>query len=288
MISLDNAVVSKGMIFAGCSFTWGQGLYYYSNLDTLQEPPPDQYNESLVRESHLEYAATIRYPRLVARYFNSFEFVHPRNGGSNEGAVDYWESCFTKQSKHDRTKYNDQVRPLKYSEISHVCFQLTQWQRDNFLIEVNGRTAHIPYHCVNQDEFRDLFFEWLDLKGYSIETFTQLYIQNGLDNVKRFLQNCEDNGVKTLIFTWPSDYLRFIDKDPWLKERLLEFSYKGKLHRSIEDLMFPGSMQTKGYNPELTIKWDESNFKETPKDHHPSKRCHEVIAENIINKLSQV
>ena len=44
MKSKQNAKITKGIIFAGCSFTWGQGLYYYSNLDTLQEPPPDQYN----------------------------------------------------------------------------------------------------------------------------------------------------------------------------------------------------------------------------------------------------
>ena len=27
----------KGIIFAGCSYTWGQGLYYYSGLETLKE-----------------------------------------------------------------------------------------------------------------------------------------------------------------------------------------------------------------------------------------------------------
>ena len=40
--------VTKGIIFAGCSFTWGQGLYYYSNMETLKEPPPNQYDVTLV------------------------------------------------------------------------------------------------------------------------------------------------------------------------------------------------------------------------------------------------
>ena len=47
--------VYKGMVFAGCSFTWGQGLYYYSNLPTLKEPPPDAYNSNLVNHSHNAY-----------------------------------------------------------------------------------------------------------------------------------------------------------------------------------------------------------------------------------------
>ena len=25
----------KGILFGGCSFTWGQGLYHYSNLSNL-------------------------------------------------------------------------------------------------------------------------------------------------------------------------------------------------------------------------------------------------------------
>ena len=44
----QNAKVTKGMVFAGCSFTWGQGLYYYSGMDTLQEPPPNHYKHELV------------------------------------------------------------------------------------------------------------------------------------------------------------------------------------------------------------------------------------------------
>ena len=30
--------VYKGMVFAGCSFTWGQGLYFYSDLPNLYMP----------------------------------------------------------------------------------------------------------------------------------------------------------------------------------------------------------------------------------------------------------
>jgi phospholipase/lecithinase/hemolysin len=46
-------------------------------------------------------------------------------------------------------------------------------------------------------------------------------------------------------------------------------------------------MQNKGYNPELTIKWDETAFAETPKDHHPSLTCHQVMAENIIKRIER-
>jgi hypothetical protein len=286
MKSLENTLSTKGMVFAGCSFTWGQGLYYYSNLDTLKEPLPDHYDRNLVKHAHIKFKESVRYPRLVANHFNTYEFVHPENGGSNWGAVHWWENCFT--NKDPGAWYGGHSIPkIEYSEVSHVVFQLTQWQRDNFNMQLPGdpEKHEIPFHCTHQEQYRDKFFKWLDHQQISLGTWIQNYIQGGLDNVKRFLQDCENNGIKTLLFTWPSEYLMYIEKDPWLKERFVTFDYKGINYKSIEDLMSPGAMHSKGYNPELTIKWDEQAFTETPKDHHPSLTCHRVMADNIIKRI---
>lgn len=288
MKSKQDARVVKGMIFAGCSFTWGQGLYYYSNLDTLREPLPDHYDPNLVRHAHVKFKESVRYPRLVASHFNSFEYVHPNNGGSNQGAVHWWDMCF--KNRDPNAWYGGHTVPqIEYSEVSHVVFQLTQWQRDNFFMQLEGDSERheIPFHCTHQEQYRDKFFKWLEAQQISLGNWIQRYIQEGLDNVKRFLQDCESHGIKTLIFTWPSEYLPYIDKDPWLKERLVTFDYKGINYNSIEDLMSPGAMHSKGYNPELTVKWDEGEFDDTPKDHHPSLKCHQVMAENVIKRIEK-
>ncbi len=286
MKSKQDCKITKGMIFAGCSFTWGQGLYYYSNLPTLAEPLPDHYDRDLVRHVHRRFMESNRYPRLVANHFQTFELVHPNNGGSNQGAVNWWNDTFKeRRAGHRRDGYN--VPFIDYSDISYVVFQLTQWQRDNFVMQVGNQKHEIPFHCTHQIEYKEVFFQWLEDQKISLGTWIQNYIQSGLDNVKLFLQECEQNGIKTLLFTWPSEYLLYIEKDPWLKDRLLTFQYNGIDYRSIEDLMSPGTMQNKGYNPELTIKWDEKEFDETPKDHHPSIKCHRVMADNIIKRIEQ-
>ena len=38
-------------------------------------------------------------------------------------------------------------------------------------------------------------------------------------------------------------------------------------------------------NPEMTIKYDFDNFVDPPKDHHPSLKCHNIIANSIIKKI---
>lgn len=291
MKSLDNAKVTKGMIFAGCSFTWGQGLYYYSNMPTIGEPPPDQYNPKLVTHSHKKFMESVRFPRIVSSHFNSFEHVYHENGGSNYSALKWWTNCLNNRERDQwgnwARVYNSEITPIDYSEVSHVVFQLTQWQRDNFIIDFEGVVDDVPYHCVWSEPMRSRFLRWLESRNLTLEQWEQAYIREGLENVKKWLQECESHGVKTTIFTWPSDYVAYIDQDPWLKERFLTFKYNDQEYRSIEDLMSPGTMQNKGYNPELTVKWDEESFAETPKDHHPSLKCHQVMAENIIRRIEE-
>jgi hypothetical protein len=281
-----NSYPVKGMIFAGCSFTWGQGLYYYSNLPTLKEPPEDRFFEELVNYSHFEYAKTVRYPRLVANYFNTFELVHPKNGGSNQSAVNWWETCFNKEH-NEMWQEGFRVPKLHYSEISHLIFQFTQWQRDNFIFIHNGKEYNIPFHETSNDNYSSIFTQWLIENGKTVDQWIHEYKINGVQQVKQFLQKCEKNGIKTFVFCWPSNLLTYIENDPWLLERLITFEYNEKNYKTIEDMMSPSFMHDPQYNPELTIKWDQENFEITPKDHHPSLKCHQVMAENIIKHIEK-
>ena len=86
MKTRSNHVV-KGIIFAGCSFTWGQGLYYYSNLPTLKEPDPFCYDGNLVEQSHIKFMESVRFPRLVANHFKTF--ANPFSCG-NQSFCQYW------------------------------------------------------------------------------------------------------------------------------------------------------------------------------------------------------
>ena len=69
-------------------------------------------------------------------------------------------------------------------------------------------------------------------------------------------------------------------KDPYLSERFIKLKYKNKEYKTIEGL------QREHKN--MVIESDFDNFVGTPpSDHHPSKLCHQVIAENIINNIQK-
>jgi hypothetical protein len=273
MKSRADSNVTKGMIFAGCSFTWGQGLYYYSNLSTVKEPSSNTYyDKGLIKPAHIKFKETVRFPRLVADHFNSYEFVHPENGGCNQGSVHWWKNAFKNPGARIS---NLPVPQIEYNEISYLIFQLTHWNRDVFQFKSDGdQIERQPFFLLeNEKQYRDKFFKWLDSQQTSLDTCIENFIQSELDKVKQFLQECEEQGVKTLILTWPSEYPTYIEKDPWLRERFVTFDYNGKNYDHLEKLM----------NEErLNISQDFNFFIEPPKDGHPSLLCHKIIADSII------
>jgi hypothetical protein len=286
MIAKDNAPVVKGLLFAGCSFTWGQGLYYYSNLSTLKEPPPDCYDPALVTAAHKRFMESVRFPRLVAKHFNTWEVVHVFNGGSNLSAIRWWRSSFNNlPSGPDHT-----IKEYYYSEFSHVFFQLTQWHRDNIVVKIDGQRYDVPMNIIlggsGCEEWPERFARWLKIQDLTWGQWLNKYIDENIARVKAFLQEFELNGVRAVLFIWPErynheavgdEYMSRIDKDSWLKKRLMHINYAGNTYNSIEALMVA--------HPKMVIKYDVDNFKDTPKDHHPSLLCHRVIADNIIELM---
>ena len=86
----------KGLLFGGCSFTWGQGLYFYSELPNLYNPPPYQYHADKITDAQIKFKDTIRFPRLVANYFNTFDVCKATNGGSDVTSLMFLKKLFDK------------------------------------------------------------------------------------------------------------------------------------------------------------------------------------------------
>lgn len=282
MISNPLTKTSKGIMFLGCSFTWGQGLYYYSNLSTIVEPPnAGEYIHDLVKESHKKFMESIRYPRLVANHFNTWELVHPFNGGNNKGSIKWFRGWFT------NTDFEEPGMPKKlydFDEIGYAFIQLTQFQRNSFTFEYMDQKHEVCLTDLldknsNYRELYQLFLDYLNYNNIDLENWIEKYIQDNINEVKDFLMLCESHGIKTGLLTYPNDYIPFIAKDSWLSERFIELEYKNSTFKSIDDLMEK--------HGECQIIRDYESFVEPPKDFHPSKVAHRVIADAIIEYINK-
>jgi len=282
--------VTKGMIFAGCSFTWGQGLYYYSNMGSLKySTRHDDYDRNRIDDTHIRFMEYKRFARLVANHFDTFEMVIPFNGGSNESSIKWWSDLLSGKRLKEFEYVNNPINPsdisqfeyvnnpINPSDISHLIFQSTQTFRNNFDIEFDGKTHRIPY-CMAYDKrypYVDTFWKLLNENNLTLEEWQYNCQRENINMIKSFLEMVEGYGIKTTLFSWTGEGMEFIESDEWLSKRFLRMNYENKLYDSLNQLM--------DEVPEMVIFTDYKTFIKPPIDHHPSLSCHRVIAENIIN-----
>jgi hypothetical protein len=266
--------VTKGILFAGCSFTWGSGLWYYSKLPTIIEQTGQSFDSRKMNLAHINYMTSVRFPRLVANHFNTFEIVNPNNGGSNEEMIRWWTECFT-NGVRGYWAFDSIYPHISYNEISYVVIQLTQWVRNDFTLDYNNQKITKPLYQWIQDP---ILIEWLVENNINLEDFINDEISKNLKSIKEFLQHLETFNIKAILFSYPDDYIDLIESDEWLSDRFIQFNYKNNSYKCLDSLM--------DENKELKIKYDFKNINNPPDDEHPSLDCHNLIAKHIIDKIN--
>ncbi len=265
------------MIFAGCSFTWGQGLYYYSNMSTLKEPAPEQYDHKLVNDAHKRFMAAHRWPRLVANHFGTFELVKKENGGSEDESLNFIDICF-KEKHHHTHLIEERFYP---EEIGYIIFQTSQPGRSQFNFNYKGYDYKMNWIGSDSNQ-QKLFFAWM--KENNIGGFPEWYVEHCKQQVKRIkacFEKYEEMGIKCLIWNWQDDYVKYVEEDPYLKERMIYFDYEGETYTNLDYIQ--------RIHKHLLIRHDVKNLgPKPPVDSHPSLECHKFIADMVIKKIESL
>ena len=271
----------KGIIFGGCSFTWGQGLYFYSDLVDLKYPKGEHiFNGEDLKLSHIKFRENLYYPRLVANHFNTFEAFKNANGGSEDETFQFFKFVFEEKS---RTADHISYEKFNHYDFDYMIIQLSQMWRNRFFYDKNDLTKfiNVPLHNLSELEKRyPDFLEWFYNSDETFDDCNETMIEQQFLRLKNEVMFYEEKGIKVRILSWKNELVTPILKDPYLSERFIKLKYKNKEHKTIE------SLQREHKN--MVIESDFDNFVGTPPlDHHPSKLCHQVIAENIINNIQK-
>ena len=267
--------VTKGIVFTGCSFTWGQGLYYYSNLPTLKEPGMYRYDQSLVNSAHRRYMASVRFPRLVANHFKTFEVVSENNGGRDMDSFNFLKKVFGLVPNDQFSHYlvNDK---FNFNEIEYIVFQTSQLCRNTYYYNFEGNEYEYRVHLP---ESYDKFYEYLSKNNLELDDVLKDLAITMFKEIKNTLQFYENLGIKTLLLHWENEYSELTENDEWMKDRLVTFEYNKTPYKSINDLMLA--------HRHLEISQDYNEFTITPEDGHPSLECNKIIADAIIKKIEE-
>jgi len=272
----------KGLLFGGCSFTWGQGLYFYSDLPGLVYPPNETtYERNHITDAHLRYKDTIRYPRLVANHFNTFEVVKNDNGSEDE-TFDFFNMIFNP----DMTGVEHlSLEKYSYNDFDYVIIQLSQVSRNKFWFTLNGEEQFCGAWVGGDGKISfgyniENLFIWMEQNNLSVDEWYELHKDCQVKRLKEKLLFYEEKGLKPIIFAWTDELLDRIKKDDYLYSKFINIEYNGITYETIENLQ--------RINGNMKIQKDVNSFKDVPPlDHHPSKECHKVFAQNIIKRIEK-
>jgi hypothetical protein len=286
----------NGIIFAGCSFTWGEGLELYSNYPSVNY---DYYKEheyhwphvndcGFVKASHIEYIKSNRWSRIVSSHYNTFDCVDEENGGSIPRMKLHIEKCLKKYGE----------------DISHLVIQFTEHARDLELKGLPDPTKDDEHYGLRRVLDSRIEFDRGDISEsiykskaeYNIwkETFgdkNAIQVDDELfeKNVIEFLKWLRDIQLKHslklyFIGTWTNDSERYDMIEKWDKniadfynKNLIRIHYNGESYRSIYEL-------TKENSDGKFSILDDLPY--TNND-HPSKKLHDLLGETVINKLKK-
>ena len=272
----------KKILFAGDSFTWGEGLQYYSGQKDVFFPKTHKFDPTLISNSQMEFIINNRFPTLVGNHFNKETILRADNGGSNT-----WSTKFIKEIKNT-------------NQISHIIYQLTDLYREEFEFTHNGKLISIyvqdfaqTKHLDKKTDFKlnskyndhkndyDSFFEYYAANFKSIEEFEIFFIKQSLVKIKHELLKHIANGIIVYFLNWRTNYTPILLKDKFFSKRLIKFNYLNKTYSDLETLCNEERL-------ELTNQYVFRTFKVLISDSHPSLLGHRIIAENVIKKIGVI
>ena len=271
----------KGILFGGCSFTWGQGLYHYSNLSNLPATSESHsFNSRAITESMVRHKNSLRFPRLVANGLNTFEVCKEDvgrllgNGGSEDETFDFFDYLFNVERK------------FTYDDFSHIIIQLSNPYRNYFEFELDGVTYKTKilntylYNGIDDDIVGGKEFDkYCRLHDYTIDDIQEQHLIKQHKKLKERVIFYNKKGIDVKIICWFDDIIYSYEKNSFFNDKVIKIKNNNKEYGTIMSLMKS--------DDEMTIEGDfKKNKNRNVFDVHPSKECHQIIAKSIINNLT--
>lgn len=297
-------IMGGDIIFSGCSFTWGQGLWSYCPSD-LKMPTVNEYIEQGygVPDVGEFFRQDNRYASLVAKHFYSREIIKRWNGGTDDESIKFIEDV----RKNWVTRHSLLTENVIWDNVKYIVFQTTQPYRSPFTFYHKNKEYQVisepgmhnlervqeiirwsDKDCPECDNAiketiehpnLDIFLDWLIDNNLSVDDFAEIHLKHMSGRIKESLKHYEETyGIKTLIISWTDEYLPYFIKDKFCNERLVRLKYNSKEFNCIAHLFQE--------NKKFEILNDDETLHETGTDGHPSLKCHRVIADSLIEKIT--
>ena len=295
--------MEKYIIFSGCSFTWGQGLWMYADESVGHLPTAINWTSGKedISVENQDIRKEYRFAEKVCNDLGDYyPLIKVYNGGTDVESVNFIDGVFREHSlQTSETSLWELNTTLE--NVDYIILQTTQVYRSRFLFKKDGK-QYVLYSDPdfrnltkveevlstsnpNQDYWHfkeipngeDFFINWLIDNNYTIDDFKQLQIKAVTNDIENCLKKYHNLGKKVFLLSWTNEFLQEIINRPFLKDIFIPLYYKDKIYSNI------GALQLHEKN--MRIDNDINIKRDTGFDEHPSKEAHEIIYKSIMNKI---
>jgi hypothetical protein len=256
----------------GCSFSFGEGLQYFSNLPSVVIPKVHEFDYFELRHSQYRFIQNNRYSKLLADKLSTIDVNTSSNGGTNNDIYNaLFELYNTKnEAKQDRMAYQSETF-VPLCDVDVIVIQFTNIFRD--IIKLDGITYPLQNMAPTFDEYVEMFIK----KNMTLEEFCERVAQQVLDKFKVLLQKIEvaNPNIKIRVISWENDIDSVMRNDEYYKDKVVTFEYKDKIFKTLRDMIYSYS--------KLTIA--ETFYPMCKDDQHMNLEGHSLIAESIYKTI---
>jgi hypothetical protein len=263
----------KGVVWTrGCSFSFGEGLQYFSNLPSATIPTTHEFDYFELRHSQYRFIQNNRYSKLLADMVGTIDVNSSSNGGSNNGIYNTLLELYNTKNvaKEDRLAYLDE-RFVPLCDVDIIVIQFTNIYRDTLII--NGKVYPQINIVTSIDEYVEKF-----LKGnLTFDEYTKLICEQTITKFKELSKKIEAKqpNIKIRVFSWENELDEYLRNDEYFKDKTIIFNYKDKEYKTLRDIIYS--------NSKLTI--EETFYPKCKNDQHMNLEGHRLIAESIYKTL---
>ena len=256
----------------GCSFSFGEGLQYFSNLPSVVIPKIHEFDYFELRHSQYRFIQNNRYSKLLADMLGTIDVNASGNGGTNNEIYNALLELYNTKNepKEDRRAYlTETFVPL--CDVDIIVIQFTNIFRD--VIVLDGVTYPLQNMSPNFDSYVDTFIK----NNMTLEDFYNKASKQVVEKFKILFEKIEEKNpnVKIRVFSWEDEIDAIIRNDEYFKDKIIEFNYNGKTFKTLRDIIH-------SYE-KLTIA--EVFTRRCIGDQHMNLEGHKLIAESIYKTI---
>ena len=263
--------MAKGLIFSGCSYTYGAGIEREYPGTTSTDFIPQHYFIKNCTYEQLDFIHQNRFSKLVADKFETFDLNNGRNGGDIDYGLGEIEKHFSIEGQSSDT-------------IAAIVFQITNLDRGISYVYSEKQKETLQFglqqHQMDEEAVVQIVSELEEEYG-SFEKVVEMAHTDKLNRLADSLKQYEEMGIPVFIIHWRdghpqmyhSKYDKYgdlVSKNEWLAERRIPITYNNITKNSFVEHYIA--------NPELVVN---SNIHASQFDDHATILGHKVLAESI-------